>query len=178
MIENPAIHRLTPEVPFPAYSYVPNRGMPHPISNPAGHSFHRRQAPTPALDPQHWQANRSYLYGFDLLNHQFYWEAHETWEPLWHASGRRGIVADFLKGLIKLAAAGVKHLEGRPRGTTTHARRAADLWRAVAGSLDENTEHFSGLRLPELIHLASRIAETGWPDTPVILLPGFSKEKG
>ena len=31
------------------------------------------------------------------------------------ACGRKGVVADFMKGLIKLAAAGVKALEARPR---------------------------------------------------------------
>ena len=50
----------------------------------------------------------------DLLNHGFYWEAHEAWETLWHAAGRKGEIADFLKGLIKLAAAAVKAREGNP----------------------------------------------------------------
>src|SRR5262249_54220864 len=108
-----------------------------------------------------------------LLNHQFFWEAHETWEPLWHSCGRRGTIADFLKGLIKLAAAGVKHLEGVPGGTATHARRAAVLWQGVDRALGDQTNRFLGLRIRELTDMASRIAEAGWPKTPVILLPSL-----
>jgi hypothetical protein len=149
--------------------------LPHPTTDPAGHSFGRRhdQAPTPGAEG--WQACQPYLFGLDLLNHQFFWEAHETWEPLWHANGRKGVVADFLKGLIKLAAAGVKHLEGVPRGTATHARRAADLWRGVARSIGEGADTFMGLRLRSLIDLADGIAEGGWPETPIVLLPSLAE---
>jgi predicted metal-dependent hydrolase len=66
----------------------------------------------------------------DLFNHGYYWEAHEAWESLWHAAGRTGPVADFLKGLIKLAAAGVKVAEGNQDGARSHAKRAAELFRA------------------------------------------------
>lgn len=177
MIENPAVPRFVPEEPLPPYSYVPRRGLPHPITDPAGHSFNRRQAPTPALDPGHWQASQPYLYGFDLLNYQFFWEAHETWEPLWHACGRRGIVADFLKALIKLAAAGVKHLEGVPGGTSTHARRAAALWQGVACSIGEDNDRYLGLRIRELIDMANGIAGGGWPDTPISLLPSLREDE-
>ncbi|MGD0039334.1 MAG: DUF309 domain-containing protein, partial [Isosphaeraceae bacterium] len=54
--------------------------------------------------------------------------AHESWESLWHAHGRRGPTADLLQGLIKLAAAGVKVREGRTAGVRTHASRAARLF--------------------------------------------------
>src|SRR5947209_5431565 len=151
MIDNPAVSRLVPDEPLPPYSYVPRRGLPHPITDPAGHSFCRRPAPTPTLDPEHWPASWPYLFGFDLWNHHFFWEAHETWEPLWHGCGRSGIVADALKGLIKLAAAGVKHLEATPGGVATHARRAAVLWQGVARSLGEDTDRFLGLRIREVI---------------------------
>jgi hypothetical protein len=176
MIEGPAVPRIVPGEPLPPYAYVPRRGLPHPTTDPAGHSFGRRHAPTPALDPEHWQASQPYLRGFDLLNSRFFWEAHEAWEPLWHACGRRGIVADFLKALIKLAAAGVKHLEEVPGGTATHARRAADLWQGVARSLGEDTDRYLGLRIRELIELARGIAEGGWPETPVILLPRLPED--
>lgn len=46
-----------------------------------------------------------YLRGIDLFNHGFYWESHEAWEAVWISAGRRGSVADFLKALIKVAAA-------------------------------------------------------------------------
>src|SRR5947209_12136345 len=99
--------RLLPDLPLPPYAYIPGR-TPHPQSDPRGHRFGKRPEKPAAFDPADWRSLESFLYGVDLLNNGFYWEAHESWELLWHACGRRGVTADFLKGLIKLAAAGVK----------------------------------------------------------------------
>src|SRR6516162_1991742 len=99
--------RLVPEKPFPAYSFVPGQ-FPHPISDPEGHSYGIRHDAVASVDPENWSASRDYLFGIDLFNHGYYWEAHETWEGLWHAAGRQGPTGDLLKGLIALAAAGVK----------------------------------------------------------------------
>jgi predicted metal-dependent hydrolase len=95
-----------------------------------------------------------YLRGLDLFNHGYYWEAHEVWESLWHACARRGRSADFLKGLIKLAAAGVKVREGRRRGVVDHARAAAELFRRIGNS----DERYFGLRLGELVDFAEAVA--------------------
>jgi hypothetical protein len=149
--------RLVPDRPLPGYVHIPGQ-TPHPRHNPE---------PVTPLDTSSWQTNAAYLYGLDLFNHGFYWEAHEAWEGLWHAAGRRGTMADFLKSLIKLAAAGVKHLEGRPAGVASHSRRAAELWR----SLPQQTEPFCGLRLGELIALAETIARAGWPPEAPRLIP-------
>jgi Domain of unknown function (DUF309) len=51
--------------------------------------------------------SREYLHGIDLFNHGFYWGAHEAWEGLWVACGRRGPTATYLQAL-NLAAAGFK----------------------------------------------------------------------
>ena len=72
-----------------------------------------------------------FRYGVDLFNHGYYWEAHEAWEGVWHACGRRGRLADFLKGLIHLAAAGVKSREGNLNGVVKHAERAKELFEIV-----------------------------------------------
>src|SRR6516162_9140895 len=124
--------RLVPEEPLPPYAFVPGRS-PHPVSDPAGHSFRVAPERPCALDPERWRDNKTYLYGLDLFNAGYYWEAHEAWEALWHAAGRKGATADFLKGLIKLAAAGVKHLEGKPPGVKSHARRSAALFGTAGG---------------------------------------------
>ena len=164
--------RLVPELPLPPYAYVPGR-FPHPVSDPAGHQFAARPAiPTP-LEAGAWWSNQAYLWSFDLFNHGYYWESHETWEGLWHAAGRKGTTADFLKGLIKLAAAGVKNLAGTPRGVKSHAGRAAELWRAVARSPAAGQDLCFGLRIGHLIHVAERVCRNGWPDEPVVLLPEF-----
>ena len=57
-----------------------------------------------------------FLRGVSLFNAGYYWEVHEVWEGLWHAYGRRGVLADVIKALIKLAAAGVKVREGQEHG--------------------------------------------------------------
>jgi hypothetical protein len=142
--------RYLPEVPLPPSAYVPGR-TPHP--NQAG----RRPESPPPLSPALWQDSRAYLRGLDLFNHGLYWEAHEEWEGLWHAAGRRGTAADFLKGLIKLAAAGVKVREGRADGVVSHARRAADLFRQTAAALGEEATYL-GLGLRDLLDF-SRAAE-------------------
>src|SRR6059058_753307 len=138
---DPPIPRLVPDEPFPPYAFVPGRS-PHPVSDPAGHSFGARPETPPRIEPDSWPTNRTYLYGIDLFNAGYFWEAHEAWESLWHVAGRRGRIADFLKGLIKLAAAGVKHREGKPPGVTSHAGRAAELWRAITSAGDTTEELF------------------------------------
>jgi hypothetical protein len=122
--------RYLPHRPLPPYSYVTGLS-PHPTSDPRGHSFGRHEQPAAPLEEATYRANETYLLGLDLFNHGFYWEAHEAWEALWHAAGQRGPVADFLKGLIKLAAAGVKAREGRVAGVRMHAQRAAELFRGL-----------------------------------------------
>jgi hypothetical protein len=128
-VENPP--RYCPERELPPYSYVPGQGLPHPIRDERGHSFGRAEPPAVPLEEATWRENEAWLYAIDLFNHGFYWEAHEAWESLWHAAGRRGPTADLLKGLIKLAAAGVKSREGRPKGVKQHAARAVELLSAA-----------------------------------------------
>src|SRR5581483_2092778 len=166
------IVRLLPEEPFPPYSFVPGR-FPHPESDPAGHSFGVPRPTPPPLDPRNWSASHPYLRGLDLFNHRYYWESHVEFESLWIACGRKGIVAEFVKGLIKLAAAGVKHLEQVPWGVTSHARGAADHWGKVAQEQSGQAETFLGFRLADLVKLADRISREGWPDPPPVLRPVF-----
>ena len=167
-MSDPHPPRYLPDQPLPSYTYIPGRS-PHPISDPAGHQFGQPPEPPDSLDVDHWQANRAYRYGIDLFNHGYYWEAHEAWEGLWHQCGRKGTTADFLKALIHLAAAGVKHLAGTPRGVQSHGQRAAELLRGVVESLAADC--FLGLWLTKLIALAEAIGNDGWPDGTVLLRP-------
>ena len=127
--------------PLPPYSYVPGQ-QPHPISDPAGHSHGHPPEPVQPLDESNWRTNQTWLWAIDLFNHGFYWEAHEAWEGLWHAAGRRGQTAEFLKGLIKLAAAGVKAREGPPRGNSA----ACGPRRRIAGALARQSALWRGRR--------------------------------
>ena len=105
--------------PLPPYSYVPGGPWPHPISSPQGHSFGQAASKVAALSENQGANSSRFLRGVCLFNAGYYWEAHEVWEGLWHAYGRRGVLADVIKALIKLAAAGVKVREGQEHGVRT-----------------------------------------------------------
>jgi predicted metal-dependent hydrolase len=119
----------------------------------------------PPIVADAWAGSTAYLRGVSLFNAGYYWEAHEAWEALWHAHGRRGASAAVLKGLIKLAAAGVKVRERQPHGVAIHARRAAALFqeaRATGGNRQ------FGLDLSQWIDQAEQIADhpPGDPEPP------------
>jgi hypothetical protein len=146
----------------PRYAYVPGR-QPHPVRDPAGHSYGVKFPPAEPLDPANPQASREFHEGIELFNSGYYWEAHETWERLWHAAGRTGEIADFVKGLIKLAAAGVKTREGNAAGVSRHARRAAELLRSASQSSPDVSRLLAAIGGEELIRHCKRLI-----DQPVI----------
>jgi predicted metal-dependent hydrolase len=140
----------------PPYSYVPGGPWPHPIGDPGGHSFGRRGGVVPPIVGDGWRECPAYLRGVALFNDGYYWEAHEAWEPIWHAHRRHGPTADVIRALIKLAAAGVKVREGQPRGVSTHATRAAALLESTAAEVGP---FHLGLDLERLAAIARRLAE-------------------
>lgn len=141
---------------LPAYSYVPGL-FAHPIRDPDGHSFGRKWPTEPPLSQQNWRQSELYSSGLRLFNHGYYWESHEVWEHCWNACGRSGVEADFLKGLIHLAAAGVKAKEQRVNGVSRHAAKAKALFDSVRSS--QGTGSFLGLDLTLLCNLAAQLAK-------------------
>jgi hypothetical protein len=117
--------RFLPQRPFPPYAYLPGRD-PHPTGDPRGHSFGRTEPPCCWLPPERWRDNADYLFGCDLYNAGFLWEAHEAWEGLWHASKHDPDQAEFLQGLIQCAAASLKVLMQQPRGLEQLAERGTE----------------------------------------------------
>jgi hypothetical protein len=160
--QKPPTTRYAPEVAFPPYSYVTGR-FPHPIRDPAGHSFRQMPARPPCPAPEQWRDSQAFRYAVDLFNYGFYWESHEVWESLWHATGRYGTTADFLKALIKLAAAGVKAREGRPAGWRRHIARALELLADTQQRIPLDTRRYFGLDLGELIAALSNAEQSGPP---------------
>jgi predicted metal-dependent hydrolase len=161
--------RLAPDYSFPPYSYVPGL-FPHPIRDPAGHCFGAKRGSPECLDPETWWNCRPYLIGIDLFNHGYYWEAHEVWEGVWHACGRRGVAATFVKGLIKLAAAGVKRRERRHEGVSSHPRRARQHFEEIRELLPAGTAEYSGLLLTDLLQFTREAEELA-----VAPLPGQAR---
>jgi hypothetical protein len=130
-----AAPRYCPERPFPAYRYVPGL-HPHPLRHPHGHSFSadppRAAAPAP-WDASAWRTLVDWLFGVDLFNAFFFWEAHESWERLWAVPPRRGTPARLLQGLIQIAAALLKVHLGSLTAATTLSRAGLDKIAACAG---------------------------------------------
>jgi uncharacterized protein len=147
---------------MPPYAYVPGGPWPHPVSAPGGHSAGRAPRRARPINEGRWADSAEYMRGLSLFNAGYYWESHEAWEALWHAHGRHGAVADLLKGLIKLAAAGLKVREGRPAGVATHASRAAALFEAVRAIGEPRV---LGLDLDLLIEKAHAVAANPPNDT-------------
>jgi hypothetical protein len=127
------MHRYAPERPLPPYAYLPGGALPHPTQDPRGHS-HRSEPPPPAdyLAPERWRENGDYLFGVDLYNAGFLWEAHEVWEGLWHAAKHDPAQADLLQGLIQCAAAALKVPMAQPGGLTRLARAGTERLEGVA----------------------------------------------
>lgn len=117
--------RLLAHRPFPSYAYLPGRG-PHPVRHPAGHSY--------LVQPVRVIASlesEEFVWGQDLFNHGYYWEAHEAWEGLWQVADRESPLRAFLKALILLSAAGVKIRERKRAAASRHAARAGELLRGL-----------------------------------------------
>lgn len=144
--------RLLPDEPLPAYSYVPGF-FPHPHASSTGSKYEAIELPCETA----WRESRVYLHAIDLFNHGYYWEAHEAWETLWIAAGRRGTTADWFKGLIKLAAGAVKLREGNAAGTQRHARRALELFTSLETAASRSSGLCWGLALHELQQAATQL---------------------
>ena len=92
---------------FPPYRYVPGL-HPHPTNSPDGHSYENEDEDHEKWNSDLWKDNEDYLFGIDLYNYHYYWEAHEAWEGLWIAAVRNSSEHRFLQGLIKCGAALLK----------------------------------------------------------------------
>ena len=93
--------------PFPAYRFVPGL-HPHPRRDRDGHSYQPNLNPTPrtAWTVENWRQLTDWLYGVDLFNAFYFWEAHEAWEGLWLVA--EPDAALMLQGVIQIAAALLK----------------------------------------------------------------------
>jgi len=158
----PSPPRYAPDLSFPPYAYTGDP-MPHPRNHPRGHSRDEPEEIPPALDPRSWQDSRAYLCGIDLFNHGYYWEAHEAWEGLWLAAGKKGPISELMKGLIKLTAAGVKARQSQPDGVRRHAVRAGDHFETTRVLVGEET--FAGFSFSDLIDFSRQVGSRAddWP---------------
>jgi hypothetical protein len=151
-----SLSRWLPQKSFPPYAYLPGRN-PHPVRDPTGHSYH--VGPLPVATEASLGSD-AFLWGLDLFNHGYYWEAHEAWEGLWLVADRDNPLRMLFKSLILLSAAGVKIRERKSAAAARHAVRAAALLRELIKVQDSAFERALGTSpatLAEHAEAATRI---------------------
>ncbi|MDX1518761.1 MAG: DUF309 domain-containing protein [Gammaproteobacteria bacterium] len=126
--------------PFPPYRYVPGQA-PHPTRDPDGHSFNEPVKQPGPFDASQWQNCEEYLYGIDLFNHGYWWEAHEALESVWVAAGRTTETGQFLQGLIQISVAQLKDHQGFSDVCVRMARDGLDKMKWIQG-------HYLGIDVP------------------------------
>jgi hypothetical protein len=70
-----------------------------------------------------WAENEDFLFGVDLFNAGYFWEAHLFWERLW-AVAAEGEDRTFLQSIIQTAAACLKARQGEIAGARKLLARA------------------------------------------------------
>ncbi len=153
------------DLPFPPYRHVPGR-TPHPRRDPKGHAYGTEEPKPPPLDPERWSSSPLYLHGVDLYNFAYWWECHEAFEALWHASGHGTPVGRLLQGVIQVAASHLKRFAGDEATAAKLARQGLEKHRGlpspflgmdVARFGAESEEQIAGRRAgPALIRLSVR----------------------
>lgn len=135
------------EYVLPRYRFVPGSD-PHPTADPYGHSFNRSPPfPVEAMDGRRWRQSLGYLYGCDLYNRGYWWEAHEAWERIWHLAVRGSPERGVLQGLIQLANCQLKLHMGRTSAVFRLQQSYAAHFERVVELVDMP---FLGLYLPDL----------------------------
>ena len=112
-----------PEVPLPAYRFVP-RLYPHPYRGQGGH----RHLETGA---ESWSHSLMIAHGCDLFDQRHEWESHECWERVRHQVERGDPTHPFFQGLIPGAAFWFKVHE--------------EAWTLAARLLERSTMHLHGV---------------------------------
>ncbi len=138
-------NRYCPDVPFPSYRHIPGV-TPHPLRDPLGHSYGLEDEIEDAqLLPEMWRQNNTYLYGVDLFNFAYWWEAHEAWEGLWHPA--EDTYRLFLQGLIQVSASLIKYHMRMLRPLRTLSTAGRDKLKQVIVECGEDEDFYMGIDL-------------------------------
>lgn len=126
--------RYAPHRPLPEAAYIPGRDpRPATTDEPAA----------PARLPHEFMLSDHYLWGIDLYNGGFAWEAHESWEAQWQQT-ETGPHKQLLQGLIQCAAAAVKVEQHNAAGLRSVSERAlAHLDAAESPSMGLDVDSFA-----------------------------------
>ena len=121
-----------------------------------------------------WQSNETYLFGVDLYNFAYWWEAHEQWEALWCLEERSVETAAFLQGLIQLSASLLKWHAGNQRGFTQLVAKGCQRLKRVTVE-----SSYMGTNLQQLIAAYQAFKDQSSPGfssvPPTLLLNGLGR---
>ena len=158
-------NRYCPQLPFPPYRHLPGI-TPHPIRDPLGHSYgieeEKEENPLP---PEIWQQNEAYLYGVDLYNFSYWWEAHEAWEGLWHQA--EDTYRLFLQGLIQVSASLIKYHMQMLRPLRTLSTAGRDKLRRVVVECGDAKVNYMGINLPVFLATTDTFFEPFFTDNVI-----------
>jgi uncharacterized protein len=149
--------RMLPSADLPNYTFIPGTDTPHPVRDPRGHSYGRKGRTSKPLTADNWSENRCFLIAVDYFNLGYYWEANDEFDRLLRVSGPDSIIGRFLKGLVKLAAAGLKVREKSIHGVRRHAASAGEVFADIAAEVGE--DRYCGLEFTLLQFAADRAAQ-------------------
>lgn len=146
---DPTFPRYYPQRPFPLYRHIPGV-TPHPFYDPQGHSYGMQEEVFDNIPPpEAWRENHVYLYGVDLYNFAYWWEANETWEGLWSRTG--GDYRLFLQGLIQISVSLLKWHTRKLPGLRHLSTTGRDKLRKVLENLDDPKGMYMGIDLNEFL---------------------------
>lgn len=145
-----SLNRYCPDQPFPSYRHLPGV-TPHPLRDPLGHSFGLEEESLDIhLSPEMWRQNKTYLYGVDLFNFAYWWEAHEAWEGLWHQA--EDTYRLFLQGLIQISASLIKYHMRMLRPLRTLSTAGRDKLKQVSVECRVKVNDYMGIDLTAFLY--------------------------
>lgn len=154
---------------FPTYRFLPGR-TPHPRRHPQGHSFKQPEPYPRPFEPNQWMTSEDYLYGIDLYNWTYWWEAHEVFEGFWHAYGRTTLEGNFFQALIHCAAANLKFELGNQQATQNLIARAHARLILVP-------DHYMGLNIAAVAKQCASWLDQRKIDTPIRFVLSTDREE-
>ncbi len=110
-------HQRYSGLPFPSHRFIPGLTLhPHTIS------------PLPTLKKG---GGGDFLYGIDLFNFNYWWEAHEAWEMVWKTTAKTDDDGKFLQGLIQISAGMIKWWTGNLSGMKKLFKEGLEKLRSI-----------------------------------------------
>lgn len=128
---------------FTDYKLPDSAYIPGVTSRPSGSPLASEDISAQSLSETSPHENQFFLYGVDLFNHHYFWEAHEVWEEIWHLEESEGL-RNLLQGMIQLTGGFLKIIQNNEKGTRT-------LWSKSRPRLSNELLEETGIQLDPLL---------------------------